>query len=92
MEEEKKDDFTVTSTILGDLHLDDSDDEKTPLLAPGVDPVEDIEVQADDEEQTGAGATKTRGRKKIPAQWSRVISLSHDNLDNLLAYDLAPDV
>ena len=50
MEEEKKDDFTVTSTILGDLHLDDSDDEKTPLLAPGVDPVEDIEVQADDED------------------------------------------
>ena len=37
--------------------------------------------------------TKTkRGRKKLPNRWSRVISMSYDDLSNVEAYDLDPDM
>lgn len=35
---------------------------------------------------------KTRGRKFIPEQWSRVICLSTDDLSHLRAFELAPDL
>ena len=33
-----------------------------------------------------------RGRKKIPEQWSRVISIRHDDLKDLKVFDLGPDL
>ena len=33
-----------------------------------------------------------RGRKKIEDQWSRIISISTDDLDQLDVFELAPDV
>ena len=33
-----------------------------------------------------------RGRKAIPDQWSRVISISSDELDNIKVYELGPDL
>ena len=36
-------------------------------------------------------ATK-RGRKMIPDQWTRVISLSTDNLNNLCTYPISTDL
>ena len=33
-----------------------------------------------------------RGRPKIPTQWSRVISISADDLDDVKVYELAPDL
>ena len=33
-----------------------------------------------------------RGRKKIPEQWSRVISLSKDDLSDLQVFELGPDL
>ena len=39
-----------------------------------------------------AGTKSKRGRKRIPEQWSRVISLQHDDLNKLKTYELAPDL
>ena len=33
-----------------------------------------------------------RGRKPVAEQWSRVISLAHDDLKNLRTFELAPDL
>ena len=39
-----------------------------------------------------SNVSKKRGRRKIPEQWSRVISLSTDDLTNLKVFELAPDL
>ena len=39
-----------------------------------------------------SNGSKKRGRRKIPEQWSRVISLSQDDLTNLKVFELAPDL
>jgi hypothetical protein len=33
-----------------------------------------------------------RGRPKIPTQWSRVISISADDLEDVKVYELGPDL
>ena len=33
-----------------------------------------------------------RGRPKVPDQWSRVISISADDLENIKVYELGPDL
>ena len=35
---------------------------------------------------------KSRGRKKIPEKWTRVISVSHDKADDLTVHDVALDI
>ena len=49
-----------------------------------------------DGEEEGASAdsasVRGRGRPPVPAQWTKVISLGHDNLEKLRTYDLATDL
>ena len=35
---------------------------------------------------------KTRGRKKIPDKWTRVISVSHDKPEDIAVYEVAVDI
>ena len=57
----------------------------------------DEEVEPDDEGQSldetiSSGASRGRGRPKIAEKWSRVISLSTDDLSSLRVFELAPDL
>lgn len=55
----------------------------------------DIDGDDDEEESLDKSVDSVkskRGRPKVPEQWSRVISLSTDNLENLKTFDLAPDL
>ena len=52
---------------------------------------QDVEKQSLDDSNTSI-VSKGRGRPKIPLKWSRVISLSDDNLTNLKVFELAPDL
>jgi len=38
------------------------------------------------------GVKKTKGRPKIPEQWSRVISIRNDDLSKLRVFELGPDL
>lgn len=49
--------------------------------------------EADENHDASFDSIKSkRGRPKIPEQWSRIISLSHDDLSNLKVYELGPDI
>ena len=37
-------------------------------------------------------SVKSRGRPRIPEQWTRVLSLDRDNLENLKTFQLAQDL
>ena len=51
--------------------------------------MEEIKNQVDQ----NIDSTKTKwGRKKLPNRWSRVISMSYDDLSSVQAYDLDPDM
>ena len=39
-----------------------------------------------------ASVKSKRGRKKIPDMWTRLISFSDDDLENLRVFELAPDL
>ena len=51
--------------------------------------MEEIKNQVD---QKIDGTKTKRGRKKLPNRWSRVISMSYDDLSSVQAYDLDPDM
>ena len=54
---------------------------------------DDEEVKEDDVDAQEEDIIKPkRGRKAIPDRWSRVISLSSDDLSDLKVYELAPDL
>ena len=53
------------------------------------DPADPDDDSDSDKEQT---VKSKRGRKAIPEQWTRVISLSTDNLEELKIYPLATDL
>jgi len=36
--------------------------------------------------------TKKKGSRKLPEQWTRVISLSHDNVQNLETFSIETDL
>ena len=44
------------------------------------------------DDSVSSGASSKRGRPKISEKWSRVISLSTDDLSNLRVFELAPDL
>jgi hypothetical protein len=44
---------------------------------------EDKQSEEDDPDRSFDSVKSKRGRPKIPEHWSRVISLNHDDLDNL---------
>ena len=47
----------------------------------------------DDEERSESSISRSsRGRAPIPEQWTRVISLKNDNLENLRVYPIATDL
>ena len=60
--------------------------------------VSDDDVDADEElkdeslDVSVESLKSKRGRPKVPEQWSRVISLSEDDLENLKGFELAPDL
>ena len=53
------------------------------------DPVEQLD--ADSLEEAKLTETK-RGRRAIPEAWTRVISMSTDNLNNLFTYPISTDL
>ena len=58
---------------------------------------EGLDLSSDDSnmEEGATGKVKQQGRpgrKKIPEQWTRVISVQQDDLDNLQTYDLGPEL
>ena len=63
-------------------HYDDNADDKPEVLEGES---LDISIQS-------VKSTKSRGRKKIPEKWSRVINLRKDDINKLKVYDLAPDL
>jgi hypothetical protein len=48
--------------------------------------------EEDDPDRSFDSVKSKRGRPKIPEHWSRVISLSNDDLNALQIYKLAPDL
>ena len=67
--------------------VDDNDsDELTELYNPRE------EVKQSQAEPGEPATKKKRGKKKIPDQWSRVISISDDDLENIKIYELIPDM
>ena len=54
-----------------------------------MDQAELVDLQASSISSAG---TKSRGRKKIPERWTRVISLEQDDLENVKTYELASDL
>jgi len=44
------------------------------------------------DETVSSGASRGRGRPKISEKWSRVISISADDLSSLRVFELAPDL
>ena len=55
-------------------------------------PYNEREEEADTPDQSFDSVKSKRGRKAIPTQWSRVISISKDDLSDLKVYELAPDL
>ena len=53
------------------------------------DPLERLDQESIEQEQA---QPRGRGAPKIPEMWTRVISFSSDNLDNLKIYPIAPDL
>ena len=53
---------------------------------------DDIKSDDDQNNQQIENVRRGRRRPKIPLQWSRVISLYHDNLTKLRTFDLASDI
>ena len=73
----------VTHTL---NHDSSSSEERSELLLPS----ENLEEGLD--AHTVSGASSVRGRPKVPEQWTRLISFTHDDLDRLRVYELAPDL
>ena len=51
-----------------------------------------VDRREDEEIDEGEGVRRGRGAPKIPPQWTRVISFSTDNLQNLQVYPIATDL
>ena len=47
---------------------------------------------SEDGDDGGAGRERGRGRPMVPLQWSRVISISQDDLSQLRSFDLNTDL
>lgn len=59
------------------------------ISEPSKDPFDRLDDERQEEEEAVPGK---RGAKKIPQQWTRVISLSTDNLQALDIYPIADDL
>jgi hypothetical protein len=54
---------------------------------------DEVEVSEKESMEESFDTVKSkRGRPKIPDQWSRVISISNDDLDDVKVYELGPDL
>ena len=54
---------------------------------------DEVEVSEKESMEESFDSVKSkRGRPKIQTQWSRVISISADDLDDVKVYELAPDL
>jgi hypothetical protein len=54
--------------------------------------VDEKEEKIESMEESFDSVKSKRGRPKIQTQWSRVISISADDLDDVKVYELAPDL
>ena len=68
--------------------MEDSNEEEE-LAEFHVDRADDVEEV---EESVGSSLQSRRGRPRIPEQWTRVISLEHDELDQVKSHVLATDL
>jgi hypothetical protein len=51
-----------------------------------------VEKESLDDSHQSLGVKSKRGRPKIPEQWTRVINITTDDIENLRVYPLATDL
>ncbi len=51
-----------------------------------------VEQEVIEEESVEKSESRGRGRPKIPDQWTRIISMDKDKLEDLPAHPIAPDL
>ena len=51
-----------------------------------------MEQEVIEEESVEKSESRGRGRPKIPDQWTRIISMDKDKLEDLPAHPIAPDL
>ena len=73
---------------LNDDTSDDEEDDVAHMLKDQEEGKESIDSSA----ASHAGLKRTKGRPKIPEQWSRVISIRTDDLKTIRVFELGPDL
>ena len=73
------------------INEDSSYDEQDDIVATMKDK-EEAKESLDSVKTSHQDEKKTKGRPKIPEQWSRVISIRTDSLDNIRVFDIGPDL